>query len=94
MASDFHELEVLQAAVAAIPRVAERIAAIPIEERATAFDAAERAYLRAAQDLLCPDEPARNWVSAVMRSLRSHVAEQEMATEKLTALLHELNEAE
>ena len=43
--------EVLQAAMAGIPKIAEAIAAIPAENRARAFDAAERRYLQTALDI-------------------------------------------
>ena len=42
--------EVLEAAVAGIPEIAQRIAFIPAANRAAAFDAVERSYLRTAEN--------------------------------------------
>ena len=43
--------EVLEAAVADIPEIAQRIAFMPAAYRASAFDAVERSYLRTAKNL-------------------------------------------
>ena len=43
--------EVLEAAVARIPEIARIIASLPVEDRASAFDVAERSYLRTAKNL-------------------------------------------
>lgn len=73
MASDFEGQEVLEAAVAGIPAIAEFIAAMPNEQRAIAIDALERHYLQTAEDWGCSEEPARMWVSAMMRHLRERL---------------------
>lgn len=51
MASISEQEEILEAAVAGIPRVAEVVASIPEEDREMAFEAAERSYLQTAHDL-------------------------------------------
>ena len=43
--------EVLKAAVARIPEIAGIIASLPVEDRPSAFDVAERSYLRTAKYL-------------------------------------------
>ena len=68
MASDFEEPEVLEAAVAGIPAIAEFIAAMPNGQRAIALAALERHYLETAEDWGCSEGPARMWVSAMMSS--------------------------
>ena len=73
MGSSSQEAKILQAAVAGIPRVAQAIAAIPAEHRASAFAAAERCYLQTAKDLGGTDKFAQNWASAVMFQLQAQV---------------------
>jgi hypothetical protein len=70
MASNLENEEMLEAAIADIPRVAQTIATMPAEHRATAFDAAERGYLRAVLDLGYGEAASRRWVAAVMSRLR------------------------
>ncbi len=70
MASNSEKDEVLEAAIADIPRVAQMIAAIPAEHRATALDAAERSYLKAVKDLGYGEAAAQKWASAIMSRLR------------------------
>jgi hypothetical protein len=69
MASSSEAAEGLEAAIAAIPRIAEVIAAIPVEDRARAFGMARRLYLQTAHDLGGGEAAARNLVSTVMRHL-------------------------
>ena len=92
MASKSEE-EVLEAAVAAIPKIAELIGAAPREQRAGALAAAERQYLITARDLGYAEVPAQNWVSAVMFRLRAELEKREVGETKkrLRALLDELN---
>ena len=49
MAVSSQEDEFLEAAVAAIPRIAELIAALPSEERAGALEVADRQFLQSAK---------------------------------------------
>jgi hypothetical protein len=65
--------EILATAVAGIPRVAQLIAAIPTEQRAKALDAARRSYLKTVQDLGYGEAAGEEWVSDLMRYLRSEV---------------------
>jgi len=87
--SSSQEAEILQAAVAGIPRVAQAIAAIPAEHRASAFDAAEHSYLQTAKDLGGADEFAENWAAVIMRHLRAEVEQREAANRKLVNALHD-----
>ena len=89
MASSSEEVKVLEAAVAGIPKIAQIIAFMPVENRATAFDAAERSYLQTAKDLGGAEEPAQKWASAVMLELRAAVEEQVMANRRLLNALDE-----
>ncbi len=76
MASIADEEEILEAAIAGIPKVAEVIASIPEEDRATALDAAERSYRQIVCDLGYDEGPIESWVSAVMLRLQREVKEQ------------------
>ena len=90
-ASSSQQAEILQAAVAGIPRVAQAIAAIPAEHRASAFGAAERCYMQTAKDLGGADKFAHDWASAVTLRLRAEVEQQVLANRKpLKALDEEL----
>ncbi len=64
------EDEVLSAAIAGVPKVAEFIAAVPTENRVRALDAAEKSYLKTAHTIGYQDAEAQQWVSAVMSRLR------------------------
>jgi hypothetical protein len=81
--------EVLEAAVAGIPEIARRIAFLPTENRASAFNAAEQIYLQTAKDLGGAEDLALNWTSAVMFRLREEVEEQLLINRKLLKALHE-----
>jgi hypothetical protein len=93
MASKSEREEILEAAVAAIPKIVELISAAPREQWAAALDAAERQYLITVRDVGYPEAPAQNWVSAVMFRLRAELEKREVGeTKKLRALLDELSE--
>ena len=81
--------EVLEAAVAGIPEIARRIAFLPTEDHASAFDAAEQIYLQTAKDLGGAEDLVLNWTSAVMFRLREEVEEQLLINRKLLKALHE-----
>ncbi len=51
MASNSEESEILEAAVAGIPRVAKVVASIPEEDREKALEAAESTYRQTVWDL-------------------------------------------
>jgi hypothetical protein len=73
MASRFEGQDILEAAVASIPALADYIAAVPENRRVVALEAAERHYLGIARNLACTDEPAVRWTSALMSNLRERV---------------------
>jgi hypothetical protein len=73
MASNFEGPEVLEAAVAGIPAIAEFVAAVPSGQRAIALDALEGHYLQMAEDWGCSEGPAQMWVSAMMGHLREQI---------------------
>ena len=79
MASIAEIEKILEAALAGVPQVARVIADGPDEHREKAMAAAERSYLKTAQDLGCAEVPSKNWVNAIMHYLRAQVAEQELA---------------
>jgi len=81
--------EVLEAAVARIPEIARIIASLPVEDRPSAFDVAERSYLRTAKYLGGADDLAQRWASAVMYRLREQVEERVLARSKLLKALYE-----
>ena len=81
--------EVLEAAVARIPEIAAIIASLPVEDRPSAFDVAERSYLRTAKYLGGADDLAQRWTSAVMHRLREQVEERALAKSKLLTALYE-----
>ena len=81
--------EVLKAAVARIPAIAGIIASLPVEDQPSAFDVAERSYLRTAKHLGGADDLAQRWASAVMCRLREQVEERALAKSKLLAALYE-----
>jgi hypothetical protein len=75
MVSRSEETNILDAAIAGIPRVAESIAGISSELRERAFEAAERSYLKTVRDLGYSEADAHGWISAVMFRLRGKVTE-------------------
>jgi len=81
--------EVLEAAVARIPEIAEIIASLPVDDRPSAFDMAERSYLRTAKYLRGADDLAQRWASAVICRLREQVEERVLAKSKLLTALYE-----
>ena len=64
------EDEILSAAIAGVPRVAELIATVRAEHRSRALEAAEKSYLETAHTLGYQDTDAQKWASAVMSRLR------------------------
>jgi hypothetical protein len=64
------EDEILSAAIAGVPKIADFIARVPTEDRSRALDAAEKSYLKTAHTLGYQDAEAQQWVSAVMSRLR------------------------
>ena len=70
MTSTLQEDEVLSAAIAGVPRVAELIATIRTEDRSRALEVAEQSYLETAHAVGYKDDEARLWVSEIMWRLR------------------------
>ena len=81
--------EVLEAAVARLPEIARIIASLPVEDRPSGFDVAERSYLRTAKYVGGADDLAQRWTSAVMCRLREQVEERVLAKSKLLTALYE-----
>ena len=81
--------EVLESAVAGISEIARIIASLPIEDRASAFDVAERSYCRTAMNLGGTEDVTQRWASAVMLRLRAEVEEQVVANVRPLMALHE-----
>jgi hypothetical protein len=69
----------VKVASASLPRVSEIIAAFADEDRAGAFEVAERRYAEAARDFGCDEAESKRWVTALMRKLRTLVVEVESA---------------
>ena len=69
--------EILEAAVAGLPKVAEVVASIPEEDRAKALDAVKSTYRQTMLDLGYEEGVAEGWVSAMMLRLQAEVTEQE-----------------
>ena len=88
-ASGSQEADILQAAIDGIPRLAQAIAAIPAQDRATAFGAAERSYLKTANDLGGADKFAQGWASAVTLQLGAEVEQRVLENIRRLKALHE-----
>jgi hypothetical protein len=73
MKSSSESERTLQMAVAGIPRVAQAIAAIPVEDRPRALEAAERSYCRTALDAGYGEAQAEGWAAALMSQLRAEM---------------------
>ena len=61
------EDEVLSAAIAGVPRVAELIATVPAEDRSRALEAAEKSYLETAHTLGYQDADAQKWAADIAK---------------------------
>jgi len=61
--------KIFDSAIAGIPRVAEKIVAMPPEQRARALDAAEESYQKTAADLGYAEATAKEWASDLMLRL-------------------------
>jgi hypothetical protein len=76
--------EILEVAVAGIPRVAKLIADFPIEFQEGALEVAERRYQQTVRDLGYAEADAQGWISVVMFRLRNQVAE--LGTKKVKVM--------
>jgi transposase-like protein len=70
----------VKVASASLPRVSEIIGAFSDDDRAGAFELAERRYAQAARDFGCDEAESKRWVTALMRTLRALVVEAESTT--------------
>ena len=76
MQSDSRNQDIFEMAFAGIPRVAELIAALRLEDRARALHAAEQRYKQMATDLGVSEGAADVWAAAVMSLIRLRVVEE------------------
>jgi hypothetical protein len=89
-ALSLNQRQCVEAVIAALPHLAEVVAAIPPDSRIKAFEAAERSYLRTfRQSGLSGPE---TWASSVMRRLRRRVREADLTErDKLKKLYEQLS---
>jgi hypothetical protein len=79
-ALSLNQRQYVEAVIAALPHLAEAVAAIPPDCQGKAFEAAERSYLRTFRQLgLSGPE---TWTSSVMRRLRRRVREADLTEAK------------
>jgi hypothetical protein len=89
-ALSLNQRQCVEAVIAALPHLAEVVAAIPPDSRVKAFEAAERSYLRIFRQfgLSGPE----TWASSVMRRLRRRVREADLTErDKLKKLYEQLS---
>jgi hypothetical protein len=67
--------EILELTIGGIPRVAKKIAGLSADQKARAFEAVRRTYLRTVLELDYAEDDARHWVAVVMDTLRAEVAD-------------------
>ncbi len=79
-ASSEEEEETLEAALAGIPRVAEAISAMPVEDMAKALEAAEHSYYQTALDLGYGEAQAKGWAATIMVRLLEELEERRSPT--------------
>jgi hypothetical protein len=87
MALNLKQRRYVETVIAALPHLAEAVAAIPPEWQPAAFQAVERSYLKAFRQVELSGP--QTWVSSVMRRLRRRVREAEK--EKLAKLYEQLS---
>ena len=76
MQSDSTNQDFFEIAFAGIPRVAELIAALRLEDRIRALDAAEQRYKQMARDQRVSEGTADVWAAAVMSLIRLRIVEE------------------
>jgi hypothetical protein len=74
MQSNLKDRDIFEMAFAGIPRVAELIAALGLEDRARALDAAEQRYKQMMRDLGVSEGTADVWGAAVTSLIQLRVA--------------------
>ena len=65
--------KIFDAAIAGIPRIAEKITAMPPEQRSRALDAAEQSYQKTAMDLGYTEATAQEWACELMLRLSAYL---------------------
>jgi len=81
MTSSSESERILEMAAAGIPRVAQAIAAISVEDRIKALEAAERSYCQTALDIAYGEAQAEGWAAALMFQLRAELEKQKVGEE-------------
>lgn len=81
MTSSSESERILEMAAAGIPRVAQAIAAISVEDRIKALEAAERSYCQTALDIGYGEAQAEGWAAALMFQLRAELEKQKVGEE-------------
>jgi len=76
MQSNLRDQHIFEMAFAGIPRVAELIAALHLEDRARALDAAEQHYKQMARDIGVSEGTADVWGAAVASLIQLRLAEE------------------
>ena len=90
MALSLNQRQYVEAVIAALPHLAEVVAAIPPDCQVKAFEAAERSYLRTFRQLGLSGPEA--WASSIMRRLRRRVREAGLTErDKLKKLYEQLS---
>lgn len=89
MASISEAEEILEGAVAGIPRVAELVASIPEGDRGRALDAAAQSYRETVRNLGHDQGPIQSWVSAVTVRLQTEVKKQTSTKPSPLKILHD-----
>jgi hypothetical protein len=79
------QIAALEAVINGLPRVAEAVAAVPAGERSKALTAVEASYFQSALELGHGDSEARDWVTAIMFSLRVQVQARQSSEEETSA---------
>jgi hypothetical protein len=89
-ALSLNQRQYVEAVIAALPHLADAVAAIPLDCQVKAFEAAERSYLRTFRQLGLPGP--ETWASSIMRRLRRRVREAGLTEQdKLKKLYEQLS---
>jgi hypothetical protein len=84
--------DILGTAVNGIPEIAQKIAAVPVEEWAGALEAAERVFQQTVKNLHWEEDAAEKWLSEVMHRLREEVEVQRLVSDVMTRFRSEVTE--
>lgn len=89
MASSSEDEDILEVAVAGIPRIAEAVATTDEEAQAKALKAVENSYRQAARDFGYDENRIQSWVSTIMALLRAEIAMRALAKRKVFEALRD-----